>query len=462
MLLCPQNIGSFHAICESQLIMGVQTRASSSNSPIKAKAPAKVILPTADEEPQKVFVLPSQVSRDARLVLLRNPRDGARSRYFFCPENGLYEITRVNAAALDPRSILFAPDTEDRTSEMSCDAVTGAGPGSQTERKAGGYVNKSAEMFVATPFDPVFILLPLLDRPSINSKADSGKSLFKPFDDLVDEQLDDDRHLCYVLTNLLFRPMLLNAMDQICDSVDAGDEQVFRLSMPKLSAYMLQKAKSVVQKGLPASLEERFVTRALEVPMLSIKREESTVSSATESNEVASGCVTPDVSESQSSAISTSMSVAVSEASSATSDGVLDNPPSSNLLYLQRLRTVLSFITAAYLEPNLATKLTSASHESNISPDFSPLDEHLKHLTKLRAEALAARSMSDFSKKRNLDDDEAAEERVEKKRKQEEEEKKKKSQESRGVRDLKKVNVSGMKKMSDFFAKKAPTAKPKS
>ena len=80
----------------------------------------------------------------------------------------------------------------------------------------------------------------------------------------------------------------------------------------------------------------------------------------------------------------------------------------------------------------------------------------------MRAEALSTRSLSDFSKKRNLDDDdEAAEERAEKKRKQEEDDKRKKSQESRGVRDLKKVNVSGMKKMSDFFAKKGPTAKSK-
>jgi hypothetical protein len=51
-------------------------------------------------------------------------------------------------------------------------------------------------------------------------------------------------------------------------------------------------------------------------------------------------------------------------------------------------------------------------------------------------------------------EDEDSETRAEKKRKKEEEEKRKKAGESRGVKNLKKVNVSGMKKMSDFFKKK--------
>ena len=56
-------------------------------------------------------------------------------------------------------------------------------------------------------------------------------------------------------------------------------------------------------------------------------------------------------------------------------------------------------------------------------------------------------------------DDEAADLRAEKKAKKEEEERKKKSSETRGIRDLKKVDVSGMKKMSHFFGKKITTIK---
>lgn len=108
----------------------------------------------------------------------------------------------------------------------------------------------------------------------------------------------------------------------------------------------------------------------------------------------------------------------------------------------------------------MSARLEAISRDHKALPDFASLDEHLEQLAKLRAETLATRSLSDFSKKRNLEDDEADEERAEKRRKQEEEEKRRQSQESRGVRDLKKVNVSGMKKMSEFFAKKAPMAKP--
>ena len=87
--------------------------------------------------------------------------------------------------------------------------------------------------------------------------------------------------------------------------------------------------------------------------------------------------------------------------------------------------------------------------------DFGPLEAHLSHLAKLRQEAVAARSLGDYSRKRSTldDDDDEAAERAEKKRKKEDEDKRKKAGESRGVKNLKKVNVAGMKKMSDFFKK---------
>lgn len=454
--------------------MGVQTRSSASSSPVKDKAPTKVILPSAEAEPYKMFVLPSGTSKDARFVLLKNPRDGVRRRYYFCPLKGLYEIAKISAGAHDLRSVLFAPGEEETTSEAGSmlDKLNTEKVGN--ERAFGdnatllkgssfeGYVNKVAEMFVATPFDPIFILLPLLDLPSTTLRIQSGEGLFRPFDDILDEQPDHDRHLRHVLTDQSFRPTLLRAMSCICDSVDAGDEQMYRLSMRKLYEYLLTKARRVVENGLPASLEERFVTRSLEVPMLSVKREEGTAACAGQVNDVTTGCRTPDVSESQSSAASTTTTIAISEASSVTSVGIVDDVPSAGLRYLQRLRIAMSFITASYLNPIMGAKLAETSRDSKASPDFGPLDEHLQQIAELRAEALASRSLSDFSKKRNLDDDEATEERAEKKRKQEEEDKKKKSQQSRGIRHLKKANISGMKKMSDFFAKKGPTANSKS
>ena len=84
--------------------------------------------------------------------------------------------------------------------------------------------------------------------------------------------------------------------------------------------------------------------------------------------------------------------------------------------------------------------------------DFKPLEEYLAQLSKLRSDAVAARSQGDYSRKRARDEEED-EARADKKRKLEEE-KKKKASESHGVRQLKKVNTSGMKKLSSFFQKK--------
>jgi Ydr279p protein family (RNase H2 complex component) wHTH domain/Ydr279p protein triple barrel domain len=454
--------------------MGVQTRSSASSSPVKSKTITKITLPRAEEEPYKIFVLPLDISKDARFVFLKNPPDGVKRPYYFCPLKGLFEVTKLHTSVHDPRSILFAPGeeavtTHDGRIEDKQVPTLGETEHSPSEivtnckgNPFGGYVNKIAEILVATPFDPVFILLPLLDRPASNSRGQSGEGLFRPFDDLLDERLEDDRHLHHVLTDHTFRPLLLTAMHQICDSVDAGDERMYRLSMPKLYEYILYKAQRVAENGLPASLEDRFVTRSLEMPIPSIKREESTISSVMEEHVITTEPPTPDASESQSSTASRVTSVAISEATSATSVNATGSAPPRGLHYLQSLRTALSFITASYLDPTLAAKLAEISKDGKASPDFAPLDKHLEQVAKMRAEALASRSLNDFSRKRNLDDDEAAEDRAEKKRKQEDDDKKKKSQESRGVRDLKKVNVSGMKKMSDFFGKKNIAGKPKS
>jgi hypothetical protein len=122
--------------------------------------------------------------------------------------------------------------------------------------------------------------------------------------------------------------------------------------------------------------------------------------------------------------------------------------------YLLRLRTALNFIMTSYLPPHLQKNLqTLLQFASSSTIDFTPLNAHLSHLADLRQQALASRSLGDYSRKRGLDEDE--ETRAEKKRKKDEEEKRRKAGESRGVRELKKVNVKGMKKMSDFFAKKA-------
>ena len=114
----------------------------------------------------------------------------------------------------------------------------------------------------------------------------------------------------------------------------------------------------------------------------------------------------------------------------------------------------------SYISAPLCARFDELLASPTESPvDFKPLQDRLQHIANLRAEALAARSLGDFSRKRGAEDVDAAEARAEKKRKEDEETKKKKAGQSRGVRDLQKVNTGGMKKMSDFFGRAAAAKK---
>ena len=428
--------------------MAPRTR-SATSSPVKK--PSSGSAGSAQEhEPHKILLLPADLSSDARIVYLPHPRDGSKKRFLFCPSKGLYEFTRVAAPPNEYRSMLIA------------DQILEEGPSSvgHEAEESSGYIKKDSEMLVATPFDTTFLLLPFL--PS--SFRTSAKLLFQPLDDLLESTTSEDKHLSHILQH--GRQHIEQRLQSICDTIDAGDEKMFRVSEEKTVKSIVQKVKQVVQRGLPPSLEERFVTRNLEAPVLSIKREESSSSTIpipptpTLDNEAASS----ESFDSQSTVASSAPSTAFSEVSTASSVTTVEaDPVTENIKHLQRLRTVLRFILASYTPPALSDVIEGKIKATKLLADFEPLDQHLKHLAELKAEAAASRSLSDFSRKRgNADDDEAAEARVDKKRRMEEDEKRKKAGESQGIRNLKKVNVSGMKKMSDFFGKKPITSKAKS
>jgi hypothetical protein len=175
--------------------------------------------------------------------------------------------------------------------------------------------------------------------------------------------------------------------------------------------------------------------------------------------------VTPVGEESQESVASTETvgSLATSEVSTAATsvtdgEGVGGGEVASavtapeEVVRLQRLRVAFNFICSSYIAPAIAEMLKEHLAKATDLVDFKPLDEYLAQLAKLRQEAAAART-TDFSRKRMADEE--ADERAEKRKKMEAEEKAKKASMSRGVKNLMKVNTSGMKKMSDFFKKKA-------
>ena len=264
-------------------------------------------------------------------------------------------------------------------------------------------------------------------------------------------------------------------MQAVCETVEAGDETMYRLDEDRLLQEVLHKAKKMAQRGLPASMEEKLVRKALEVPMLGIAREESSLQDLESGETVPTPsdistplAETPDtqttVSSGDSAASSfshTSTAATSFSENSANTVPVQDSkltPPKivapEGVADLLRLRVAFDFLCSNYITPHTAGKLNQSLDTPTSAVDFGSLNRHLAHLTKLRQEAAAMRSLGDYSRKRSMQDDEDAEIRAEKRRKMDEEEKRKKAGESLGVKKLKKVNTTGMKKLSAFFTKK--------
>lgn len=384
-------------------------------------------LPTSTLNPPKLFVLPKDTTKDARIVTLDNPANGAPSRYYFCPEKGFYEFTRIAAPKKECRSWLISGEqSENEEAEQEKEVRIGR-----------GYVNKNADMFVATPIDLLFLVLPALAPKSTKDT----KQHFLAFDDYLDKLATSSRHWRALLSqHTSLKALVEKRMRALCDTVDAGDETMYRISHDKLVAILLSKAERMVAHGLPPSLEEKFIKTALEVPIMNIRREDSSLS-AVSTSETTAAESTSTLSTEKDSQTSTSTTLTIPD-----SEPSLSTPP--EIPHLLRLRTSLTYLTSSYLPPSLHPALSS------YPTDFTPLTTHLAAIQKLRFEATALRSISDnISRKRAIeDDDDRVAEREEKKRKKEEEEKKKKA-EGRAVKALKKVDTSGMKKMSSFFVK---------
>ncbi|KAI6082097.1 ribonuclease H2, subunit B [Hypoxylon rubiginosum] len=436
---------------------------SKSKSTANSNTQSRYTLPAESTKPPIVFVLPKKATKDAKIVSLYNPRYQTPMRYLVCPETGIYEFTSIVAPKSTPKSWFIECGNGDSAQPKTSD--------DNSEFRA--YVTNGAELYVATPFDPMFLLLAAFADQSASTK--DGKRMFVFIDDHLDSIRDKSPHLSEILRWGKTRTLLESRMAAVCDTVEAGDETMFRFNEDKMATEMLAKAQNICEHGLPQSLEEKYVTKKLEAPLMAVKKEATIISTTQEQTQVetstpASGASTPKVesADSQSSVSSTeTTTTSASEAPTAatsvaeesttttvTNATMTELAPamlaSEEIVKLQRLRGALQFMCAKYMSKEHGVLLFS---KLKTQVDFAPLDAYLEKLNTLRQEAAVARSLTDYSRKRPLDDEEAAE-RAEKKRRKDEAEKRKKAGESRAVRDLKKVSTTGMKKMSDFFKKK--------
>ncbi|EGD95015.1 hypothetical protein TESG_02509 [Trichophyton tonsurans CBS 112818] len=401
----------------------MKTRAGSNKAP--APADDGAMAKPAAEPPKfyKTLILPSAASKDARFIQLQDPRTNRLTRYYFCPKLGVFEFTSVSPPTTTPRSFLFVNSTDGDTQQKD--------PGSE-KQPAGenGFTSKTGQLHVATPVDIMFFILPII----VPSSHSSERTLFQPLDDIIDANEDISPHLRKVLYTTEFRKTVERRMASVCETIDS-DGMMFR-----------------------------FVHQALEPPMVSVSKISSTQPGDEANDNEKDTQPTQRTSDSQTSSEMATTQTSLSTNPTEPADSQEEIPvPKANyspeIAHLMRLRAALSFIQSSYLQPNLSIRVSDALSSSSSPKDFTALDEYLQNLANLRAEAQASRSMYDMSRrKRGYEDDETAEEKTEKKRKAQEEEKKKKASMSRGVRDLKKVNTSGMQKLSSFFAK-APAKK---
>ncbi|KAK5652751.1 hypothetical protein OQA88_9604 [Cercophora sp. LCS_1] len=433
-----------------------RTRSTKTSTKVAKAEPAKPAttstysLPAESENPPRFFVIPRKATPEARIVTLQNPRYSKPTRYLICPDAGFFEFNKIAPPKSAPRSWLVENARLEDGSTKGLEAQITSNP----------------ELYIATPIDPLFLLLPALaSSEGCQSEPETKapkKRMFLSSDDHFDALVTKENHLTEILTWPKARQLLESRMGTVCDTVEAGDEFMFRLNESKLVDEILSKAKRMSEAGLPKSMDEKFVVKALEAPILGIKSKPAANNGTSTPSSGTGGSNSPqnESADSQStvSSLETSTS-SLSEASTAATS-VVDEPAvevvtnaitaSPEVLKLQRLRVAFNFICSSYVAPGLAATLKSVVAAS-LTADFKPLDDYVQQLTKLRQEATMSRS-GDYSRKRNRDEED--DERAEKKRKQDEEAKAKKANQSRGVKQLAKVNTSGMKKMSDFFKKK--------
>ncbi|KAH6678651.1 ribonuclease H2, subunit B [Halenospora varia] len=424
----------------------------------KSDSTAKVRLAPEVADPPQLFILPENLHKDARVVPLENPRLLTESPYVVCPEKGFYELTKVGAPKTTPRSWLLSSDS---TLQGGKDADTPEDEADAEDKfSTKGYVLRDANMLMATPFDPLFFLLPILSPKPASKTAEPPKKLFQSSEDHFEKLVSSSPQMSQLLRIDSIQQLLEKRMAIVCDTAEAGDETMYRINEEKMLGELLKKAKKMTEKGLTPSMEEKFIKKALEIPTLCVAREDPedvpTPAASTPDTQTTEGSTESAASSfSDASTAATSMS----EESSATVTAAKIPTPSTidapeGVADLLRLRMALFFICSKYLSPRMSDSIKKMLSFPTSTIDFSTLDNHLAHLAKLRQEALAARSLGDMSRKRVFEEDEDGESRADKKRKKDEEEKKKKAGESLAIKRLKKVNTTGMKKMSDFFKKK--------
>jgi len=386
-------------------------------------------------KPPHIVLLPSALpSTDLKIITLPHPRTLVPTRYLVHPAQGLHEITKLTAPTSTPRSWLLTPPSE---------------PSSPPKWLGNGQILQDGSMYICTPMDPLFMLLPRL----FPADAADAINRFLPMEDLFEEIAKEEEGDWGLVVRSQVTEKRLVA---VCESVDVGDEKAYKPSREKLMKVLDGKCIRMAKGGLPTTMEEEFVQKPLTRPMAEIMADEAEQKKDAgsvkelevrgikkkEDNDAGRGGGDGEAAAGEAEALSTPPgSQAARPRLAEASQEVTD---------LLRIRVASEFISNNYLSIYIAEVLSNRLQKSH---DFTPLDDYLSELAKSRREATAMRS-DDFTLKRNYEDEEGVVDRKRKRKEAEEAEKKKKKSVSRATKELQKADTRGMAKMTAYFGRK--------
>ncbi|RVD86378.1 uncharacterized protein DFL_004657 [Arthrobotrys flagrans] len=426
----------------------------------------------------RVFILPNSDDNNT-ILTFEHPNTNIPTRYLIhhptsssSPSDQstpfIYEILKVSNPPHAPRSWLVTPDVP----PLSLPDSNSSKEEEERDDKL-SLIIKDAHLYLTTPLDPLYLLLPHLSSQKTSCN-------FLSFDDLLESHPESTKWTKLLSLHPNSSQILQSRLLSICDTVSAGGvEQMFRLNLEKLHTLLISRVEAVA-KALPSSLT-KHISRKLSKP---IGTQASTAWKRQSDIKPSGGGIINDAElEDQDEDTQEPIpeggvdSQLRREASKLNLDDTTTDTPTEggggggeeeerteiiqeNLLpppeiqYLCHLSHSLQFFQN-YLPQEIYSSLSERLDKLH---PREPLEKYTEELKSLRAAANAAMDFSMSHSKRTLEDLEAGGGRSredierEKKRKKKEEDSKKSS----GVKKLEKVDTKGMMKMTAFFKKKDP------
>ena len=173
-------------------------------------------------EARRLFLSASDLSQGCRIARIAHPRTAQPFAVALAGGQHLLEVQKCQESPVEnPRSWLLTGGIE--------------------------RVQQEGALFIATPLDPLFLLLPPLRSlrgGDASIRRESSGGLFRPLSDLASEAGDEEAVAALEATALAM-PDVLARLRAVCDVNDKYDEPMLRLNDMKLAAWMRRKVHAL-------------------------------------------------------------------------------------------------------------------------------------------------------------------------------------------------------------------------